>query len=118
MLGLVLEWVESLGGLPAMEKINNDKAKDLYDAIDGSGGFYRCPNEPASRSKMNVVFRVKGNDEALEEAMAKEAKAAGLVGIKGHRSAGGMRASIYNAMPREGVQALVGFMKEFQKKHG
>ena len=118
VVGLVLEWMESLGGLPGIQKRNDAKAKLLYDAIDTSGGFYRCPVENGSRSKMNVVFRVAGGDEAIEKQFAKQAAAAGLAGTPGHRSVGGMRASLYNAVALEAVQALTGFMREFQRTRG
>jgi phosphoserine aminotransferase len=116
-LGLVLEWIEQKGGIPAVEKMNVAKAKLLYDTID-AGRYYSCPVEKESRSKMNVVFRVAGGNEDVEKRFAKEAEAAGLAGIKGHRSVGGMRASIYNAVSQEAVQALVDFMKAFQRKNG
>ena len=118
VVGLVLEWMESLGGLPGIQKRNDAKAKLLYDAIDTSGGFYRCPVENGSRSKMNVVFHVAGGDEAIEKQFAKQAAAAGLAGTPGHRSVGGMRASLYNAVTLEAVQALTGFMREFQRTRG
>jgi phosphoserine aminotransferase len=112
--GLVLEWVEAEGGAAAIEKRNEAKARLLYDEIDSSA-YYSCPVEKSSRSKMNVVFRVAGGNEEIEKQFAKEATAAGLIGIKGHRSVGGMRASIYNAVTRKDVEALVGFMREFQR---
>jgi len=116
VVGLVLKWAKKIGGLTAIEKINRTKADLVYKAIDGSGGFYRGHALPAARSIMNIPFRLP-NDE-LEEAFAKESKGAGLVGLKGHRSVGGMRASIYNAMTVEGAQALSDFMAEFQRKNG
>jgi len=116
MVGLVLKWAKKLGGLTAIEKINRTKAELIYTAIDNSGGFYRGHALPAARSIMNIPFRLPS--EELEDAFAKEAKNASLIGLKGHRSVGGMRASIYNAMTVEGAQALVSFMKEFQKKNG
>src|ERR1700738_1800049 len=117
ILGLVMEWMEAEGGLSAIEKRNEAKANILYDAID-SGGFYSCPVEKASRSRMNVVFRVAGGDEAIEKKFAEQAAAAGLVGTPGHRSVGGMRVSLYNAVGLDAVQALVDFMREFQRTHG
>jgi phosphoserine aminotransferase len=117
-MGLVLEWVENEGGLAAIEKRNAEKAKLLYDAIDASGGYYTCPVERESRSKMNVVFRVAGGDEAIEGKFVKEAEAALIAGVKGHRSVGGMRASIYNAVTLEAVEALVAFMGAFRLKNG
>ncbi len=117
VLGLVVDWVAQQGGVTGIEKVNAAKAKLLYDAIDATG-YYTCPVEKDSRSKMNVVFRVAGGDEAVEKKFAKEAEAAGLIGIKGHRSVGGMRASIYNAVPLAAVEALVAFMRDFERKNG
>lgn len=118
IVALVMEWIDSEGGIAGIEKRNNAKAKLLYDTLDGSGGFYKCPVEIASRSKMNVVFRVAGGDEAKEKQFAKEAAAAGLVGTPGHRSVGGMRVSLYNAVGLDAVEALTGFMREFQRTRG
>jgi phosphoserine aminotransferase len=117
VMGLVLEWVEAEGGLPAVEKRNEAKSRMLYDAIDTSG-LYTCPVEKESRSKMNVVFRVAGGDEAAEKKFAQEAAAAGIVGTPGHRSVGGMRVSLYNAVTLEAVENLVSFMGEFQRTRG
>jgi phosphoserine aminotransferase len=117
ILGLVMEWMEAEGGLSAIEKRNEAKAKLLYDAIDASD-YYSCPVEKASRSRMNVVFRVAGGDEAIEKKFGEQAAAAGLVGTPGHRSVGGMRISIYNAVDLDAVQALVDFMREFQRTRG
>jgi phosphoserine aminotransferase len=116
VVGLMLKWAKKLGGLTAIEKTNRTKADLIYKAIDNSGGFYRGHALPAVRSIMNIPFRLPS--EELEDTFAKEAKGAGLVGLKGHRSVGGIRASIYNAMTVEGSQALVGFMAEFQRKNG
>jgi phosphoserine aminotransferase len=118
IVGVVLEWATEQGGLAAIEKRNEAKAKSLYDAIDSSGGYYACPVEKASRSRMNVVYRIAGGNEEVEKQFAKDAAAAGLVGLPGHRSVGGMRASIYNAVTLEAVEALVNFMREFQRTHG
>jgi phosphoserine aminotransferase len=118
VLGLVMEWITSEGGINAIEKRNEAKAKLLYDAIDTSGGYYSCPVEKASRSRMNVVFRVAGGDEAVEKEFTGEAGKAGLVGTAGHRSVGGMRVSLYNAVEPEAGEALVSFMREFQRKQG
>lgn len=112
---LVCKWLLELGGLEAMQKINQEKAKVLYDAIDATD-FYRGHAKPGSRSLMNLTFRLPSED--LEKTFVKEATAAGLDGLKGHRSVGGIRASIYNAFPIEGVKALVEFMKEFERKRG
>jgi len=118
IVGLVLDWIESEGGAVAIEHKNDAKAKVLYDAIDSSGGFYSGPIDKESRSKMNVTFRVAGGDESVEKRFAAESAAAKLIGLAGHRSVGGMRASIYNAVPRSSVEALVTFMKEFQRRNG
>ncbi|MEW6369118.1 MAG: 3-phosphoserine/phosphohydroxythreonine transaminase [Acidobacteriota bacterium] len=113
---LVCKWLENLGGLAAMDKVNEEKASRLYAAIDSSEGYYRCPVAKDSRSRMNVVFRL--GSEELEGRFTKGATAAGLVGLKGHRSVGGCRASLYNAVSIECVDALVQFMKDFQKANG
>jgi len=118
VVGLVLEWIESAGGVAAIEKRNDAKAKLLYDTLESSGGFYRCPVENSSRSKMNVVFRVAGGNESIEKQFAAEAAAAGLAGTPGHRSVGGLRVSLYNAVTLEAVEALTGFMREFQRTRG
>ena len=110
---LVLEWIKNLGGLEAMKERNAHKSQLLYNYLDQSAMFQN-PVEPKFRSMMNVTF-VAGNEE-LNAAFVKEAAAAGFVNLKGHRSVGGMRASIYNAMPTEGVEALVDFMAEFERK--
>jgi phosphoserine aminotransferase len=115
VMRLVLAWLLKRGGLEAIEKKNIRKAEKLYAAIDRTA-FYRGHAEKDSRSRMNVTFRLPS--EELEKAFAKEAAAAGLDGLKGHRSVGGMRASIYNAFPEEGVDALVQFMQEFERKNG
>jgi phosphoserine aminotransferase len=117
ILGLVMEWMEAEGGISAIEKRNEAKAKLLYDAIDASG-YYSCPVEKASRSRMNVVFRVAGGDEAVEKKFAEQAAAAGLVGTPGHRSVGGMRVSLYNAVGLDAVEALISFTREFQRTRG
>jgi len=116
IVGLVLKWAKKLGGLTAIEKTNRTKADLVYKAIDSSGGFYRGHALPEARSLMNIPFRLPS--EELEGVFVKESKDAGLVGLKGHRSVGGMRASIYNAMTVEGAQALSDFMVEFQRKNG
>lgn len=112
VVGLVAKWLERQGGLKAMAEINARKAKKLYDAIDGMD-LYRGAVKTCCRSQMNVTFRL--TNEALEAKFLAEATPRGLVGLKGHRSVGGARASIYNAMPEAGVDALVGFMQEFAK---
>jgi len=112
ILGLILEWMISKGGLDAIETANLVKADRLYECIDNNN-FYYCPNENASRSNMNVVFRIKGDNQDLESKFVKEAAEKGLVELKGHRSAGGLRASIYNAQTLAGVEALCTFMNDF-----
>jgi len=116
LAGLTFEWLKEQGGLAAMRERNAAKAALLYGAIDDSGGFYRNPIEHASRSRMNVPFTL--HDSALDAEFLKESEAAGLLALKGHKALGGMRASIYNAVPPEAVQALVGFMQDFAKRHG
>jgi len=118
VLGLVTEWIAAEGGLVGIHKRNETKARLLYETIDGSGGYYRCPVDRASRSLMNVVFRLAGGDEAAEKEFAKGAAAANLVGTPGHRSVGGMRISLYNAVGLDAVEALVAFMREFQRARG
>ena len=113
--GLVLKWLERMGGVAAMQARNEAKAKLVYDALDASS-FYRCPVAKDSRSRMNVVFRLPS--EELEAKMAKDALAAGFSGIKGHRSAGGIRISIYNAIEPSAVESFVSFMKDFEAKNG
>ncbi len=113
--GLVFKWIKAEGGLAGMQTRNRDKAALLYDHLDASA-FYSSPVAPDCRSLMNVPFKLK--DEALDSAFLKGAEARGLVQLKGHRSVGGMRASIYNAMPIDGVRALVNYMKEFEAQHG
>lgn len=116
MVNLVAGWIEEQGGLSAIEERNQRKANILYGVIDGSNGFYSNPVAPDSRSLMNVIFRLP--NEALENQFVKAATAAGLVGLKGHRSVGGMRASIYNAMSVEGCEALADFMRAFAQQPG
>lgn len=116
MLGKVLKWMKSEGGLNAMETRAAKKAGLLYDTIDQSGGYFNCPVEERSRSHMNVVFRLPSED--LEQKFLTEASEADLLNLKGHRSVGGCRASIYNAMPYESVAALSEFMKSFQQANG
>ena len=112
--GKVFKWLKAMGGLEEMQKRNIEKAKILYDYLDQSK-LFKGTVEPASRSLMNVPF-VTG-DKDMDAKFVKEAKAAGLVNLKGHRTVGGMRASIYNAMPKEGVEALVAFMKKFEEEN-
>ena len=115
VLGLTMKWLRGAGGLEAIAKVNERKGGKLYAEIDRTG-FYRGTAEKGSRSLMNVTFRLPS--EELEKKFVKDSTAAGLDGLKGHRSVGGMRASIYNAFPEEGVDALVQFMREFEKKNG
>ena len=115
IIDLVCKWIQAKGGLAGMERENDAKAKMLYDAIDATE-FYRGHADADSRSIMNITFRLPSED--LEKRFGTQATAAGLDGLKGHRSVGGIRASIYNAFPLEGVEALVGFMKEFERTNG
>ncbi len=114
--GLVFKWAKNLGGMAAIAKRNKTKADLVYKAIDESGGFYRGHANKEARSVMNIPFRLPS--EELEETFAKEAKSNDLIGLKGHRSVGGMRASLYNALDVKAAEALTQFMREFQKKHG
>jgi phosphoserine aminotransferase len=113
--GLVFKWLKAQGGLQAMERVNIAKAGLLYDLLDASA-FYSSPVALDDRSRMNIPFRLR--DAALDEEFLKQAKQRGLLQLKGHRSVGGMRASIYNAMPIAGVKTLVDFMREFEARHG
>jgi len=116
LIRLVCEWLKEQGGLASMEKKNEEKAAVLYSAIDSSGGYYVGHADRSARSLMNVTFRLPS--EELEKQFASEATALGLDGLKGHRSVGGIRASIYNAFPLEGVETLVDFMQDFTVKRG
>ena len=115
IMDLVCKWLQDQGGLAGMEKLNDEKAQLLYDAIDATD-FYRGHADVDCRSTMNVTYRLPS--EELEKKFASEATAQGLDGLKGHRSVGGIRASIYNAFPRAGVEALVSFMKDFERRNG
>ncbi len=112
---LITDWVASIGGISAMQKINEEKAGKLYSLIDSSD-FWKSPTDKSSRSIMNVVWRLPS--EELEEKFVSEAKKAGMIGLKGHRSVGGIRASIYNAVPMEAIDALISFMKSFEAANG
>ena len=116
LLGLTVKWMLGEGGVEEFGRRNARKSALLYDAIDASGGFYRNDVAPAVRSRMNVPFFL--HDTALDKPFLDEARAAGLISLKGHRALGGMRASLYNAMPEAGVQALVDFMHDFRRRHG
>jgi phosphoserine aminotransferase len=115
MAGLVFQWLKKLGGLKKMEELNVAKAQLLYDYLDQTE-FYHTPVAKDDRSRMNIPFTLR--NAALDDEFLKQAKGRNLMQLKGHRSVGGMRASIYNAMPKEGVEALVQFMKEFERAHG
>jgi len=114
-MNLVLQGVKERGGAAALARENQEQAAELYRAIDDSGGFYRCPVRPEFRSQMNVVWRLA--EEAKEPVFLKESAAAGLIGLKGHRSVGGCRASLYNAMTMEGVKRLTSFMADFARRN-
>ena len=116
LAGLTFQWLKGQGGLAAMAERNRAKAALLYGTIDGSGGFYRNPVDGASRSRMNVPFTL--HDGNLDAAFLAESEAAGLLALKGHKALGGMRASLYNAVPLEAVEALVAFMHDFARRHG
>jgi phosphoserine aminotransferase len=115
ILKLITEWMLGKGGIPAMQKADEEKAAALYSALDSSS-FWTAVAEKESRSTMNVVWRLPS--EELEEKFVADAKKAGLIGLKGHRSVGGIRASIYNAVPKASVDALIAFMKDFEAKNG
>ncbi len=117
LLGLVMKWIDKQGGIKEIQKRNEQKAKLLYDAIDSSDGFYVGHAKKDSRSLMNVSFNIKDKDANLEALLIKEAEANDMIGLKGHRSIGGLRASIYNAMSIDGVQALVDLMQDFANRH-
>ena len=114
--GLVFQWLKRQGGLPGIAAVNAEKARILYECIDNASGFYSNPVDPDCRSRMNVPFTLA--NPVLDAAFLAESKAAGLVSLKGHKSVGGMRASIYNAVSLEGVQVLVDFMNDFAKRNG
>ena len=116
VMGKVLRWMQAEGGLAAFEQRATERASIIYGAIDGSDGWYTCPVDEASRSHMNIVFRLP--DEDLEQRFVAEAADAGMVNLKGHRSVGGIRASLYNALPVESVRVLVDFMDGFRSAHG
>ena len=116
MAGLVFRWLLTQGGVKKIEAVNNLKAETLYRAIDGSGGFYINNIQADARSKMNVIF--KTSDPDLDDTFVREAELRGLCALKGYKLLGGMRASIYNAMPLEGVEALAAFMQDFQRRYG
>ncbi|CAG08613.1 unnamed protein product, partial [Tetraodon nigroviridis] len=118
-MGLVMEWIKSCGGSAAMETLNRKKSSIIYDVINASNGFYVCPVEEACRSRMNVPFRVgrREGDEELEKEFLDGASKLGMLSLKGHRSVGGVRASLYNAVTVEEAAALAAFMKDFQKEH-
>ncbi len=113
--GLVFDWLKQQGGLAAMEQRNIAKARMLYDFLDGSG-FFTSPVDQPDRSRMNVPFKLR--EESLDKAFLDGAQQRGMLQLKGHRAVGGMRASLYNAMPLEGVETLVGYLREFEGKHG
>lgn len=116
LAGLTFEWLREQGGLPAMAARNRAKAECLYAVIDGSNGYYRNRVEPSARSRMNVPFVL--HDAALDPVFLAEAEAAGLVALKGHKALGGMRASLYNAVPLAAVEVLTAFMRDFSARHG
>ncbi|GAB3791693.1 3-phosphoserine/phosphohydroxythreonine transaminase [Dyella agri] len=116
LAGLTFQWLKAQGGLAAMAERNRIKAERLYAAIDGSGGYYRNAIDPAARSRMNVPFTL--HDSALDARFLAESEAAGLIALKGHKALGGMRASLYNAVPPEAVGALTAFMRDFAARHG
>merc|ERR1719431_412782 len=117
LMGLVLQWIKSCGGAVAMAKRNINKSQLLYQTINNSSGFYSCPVIEGCRSRMNVTFRIGGGNKELEAMFVEQTKKAGMVGLKGHRSVGGIRASLYNAVTLQEVESLVSFMKDFQEQN-
>ncbi|XP_073695559.1 phosphoserine aminotransferase [Garra rufa] len=119
IMALVLEWIKNNGGADAMERLNIQKSNIIYDIINRSNGFYSCPVEVACRSRMNLTFRIgkKEGDESLEKSFVDGASKLGMISLKGHRSVGGIRASLYNAVTVEDVKALEAYMEEFLKNH-
>lgn len=116
LMGLVVKWIRKRGGLAAMEAHNRRKAELIYQGLEAAGGFYECHAGEGSRSLMNITFRTPSPD--LDAKFAKEAEKSGMSGLKGHRSVGGMRASVYNAFPLEGCEALASFLRDFAKRNG
>jgi phosphoserine aminotransferase len=116
VVGLVLNWLKGIGGLAAIAQRNQEKAALIYEAIDASGGFYRGHAQVGSRSLMNVTFQLPSDE--LEKGFVKAAETEGMVGLKGHRSVGGLRASLYNALPVESARVLAQFMREYQRRNG
>jgi phosphoserine aminotransferase len=115
LIGLVCEWLEEQGGVESMAAVNAEKARRLYEALDGSDGFYSGNVDRNARSRMNVTFRLPTDE--LDDRFCAEAELQGMSGLRGHRSVGGIRASIYNAFPIEGVDALIAFMHAFSAGH-
>lgn len=113
----VMKWIKKNGGIPAMAENSRKKSQLVYQTIDDSNGFYTCPLERKYSSRMNVVFRLRDGDEALEKEFLKGAEARGMLQLKGHRSVGGIRASLYNAVTLQDTETLVNYMKEFQSQH-
>ncbi|KAL0101541.1 hypothetical protein PUN28_018990 [Cardiocondyla obscurior] len=117
MVGLVFEWIKRKGGVEGMQNFARKKSNKIYDVIDKSGGFYVCPIERSSRSKMNIPFRIKNGDEELEKEFLSGAASRGMLQLKGHRSVGGIRASLYNAVTEEEAEILANYMKWFYNEH-
>lgn len=117
MVGLVFEWIKQNGGVEGMQNFAKKKSSKIYNMINGSGGFYTCPIKPDVRSKMNVPFRIRNGDEELEKEFLSGAAARGMLQLKGHRSVGGIRASLYNAITEEEAETLANYMKWFYDKH-
>jgi len=116
LMGLVLKWIRQQGGLGAMERLNRRKAEVIYAALEASGGFYECHAGEGSRSLMNITFRTPSAE--LDGRFVKESEKERMSGLKGHRSVGGMRASVYNAFPLAGCEALASFLRDFAKRNG
>lgn len=113
-MGRVFEWLKRNGGVLGMEKLSKEKSQKIYEIIDGSNGFYSCPVDRKSRSRMNIPFRVSNANEVLEKEFLQKAELKKMVQLKGHRSVGGIRASLYNAITLDNTETLAQFMKEFK----
>lgn len=117
MMGLYLKYALAKGGIPCFDKLAEQRSKLLYETVDASGDFYKCPVDKSCRSRVNVPFVIKNDDAALTKEFLKLAEAENLTALAGHRSVGGLRASMYNALPLEAVANLCAFMKRFQATH-
>lgn len=116
-MGRVFEWITKNGGIEGMNKLSRIKSQMIYEAIDVSNGFFTCPVTKNCRSRMNIPFRIDGGNDALEKEFLQKAEKKKMVQLKGHRSVGGIRASLYNAITLENTETLARFMREFYESH-